>query len=72
MSRSFRHLLAHEDVACATHAAQLNSAAVQVLFFSATLHSDAVKTSVERFCHNPIWCDLKVRGLLCGNLAGML
>lgn len=34
--------------------------ALQVLFFSATLHSDAVKQSVEKLCHNPTWVDLKV------------
>ena len=34
---------------------------LQVLFFSATLHSDAVKQSIEKLCHNPTWVDLKVQ-----------
>ena len=38
---------------------------LQVLMFSATLHSEEVKSMAEKLCQNPMLVDLKVSSLQC-------
>lgn len=41
---------------------------LQVCFFSATLHSPAIRQLAETICQNPIWVDLKGRDLVPNHL----
>ena len=38
---------------------------LQVLMFSATLHSEEVKSMAEKLCQNPMLVDLKVSSVQC-------